>query len=225
MNPFIQELTENTLRVFREISIFPFIQEYTLIGGTALALQIHHRKSEDLDFCIWSKNLKKDKPTIDWPLIEKELASIGKITTRDVLGFDQVNFNVDKVRISFIAKQLNLTPVKQRIPLINNICAADIGAIGAMKIELILRRSEFKDYYDIYSTIQEGRSLKEMIWDASKYSNHLLRTRDALSFLSNGNNYKQGKNFKLLEPVYDIDHKGIEEFIRSVIKKEFGIIR
>jgi hypothetical protein len=45
----MQGLTENTLRVFKEMSMFPFIQEYTLIGDTALALQIHHRKSEEID--------------------------------------------------------------------------------------------------------------------------------------------------------------------------------
>ena len=90
-----------------------------------------------------------------------------------------------------------------------------------MKIELILRRSEFKDYYDIYSILQEGISLKELVLAASKYSNHLLKTRDALSFLSNGINFRIDKSFTLLDPFYDIDHKGIEEYIKSAIRKEF----
>ena len=49
------------------------------LGGSALSLQINKRKSEDLDFCIWSKNLKKDKPVVHWPAIEKELETAGKI--------------------------------------------------------------------------------------------------------------------------------------------------
>ena len=186
-----------------------------------MSLQINKRKSEDLDFCIWSRNLKKDKPIVNWPIIEKELDSAGKLTSRDVLGFDHVNFIVDGVRISFITKQTNLSPVTKPVAVLNNISSADIPAIGAMKVELILRRNEFKDYYDIYSILREGISLKEIVLAASRYSNFRLKTRDALSFLSNGNNFRKDKGFDLLDPVYDIDHRGIEEFIKDVIRREY----
>jgi hypothetical protein len=91
-----------------------------------------------------------------------------------------------------------------------------------MKTELILRRSEFRDYYDIYCILREGVSMKEIVNKASDYSNRLLKVRDALSFLSDGSNYRRDKSFNLLEPFYDIDNRGIEEFIRSTIKKEYG---
>lgn len=218
----MQGLAKHTEQIFRKVSTLSCLREYTVIGGTALALQINKRKSEDLDFCIWSKNLKRDKPTVNWPAIEQELESAGKITSRDVLGFDHVNFILDGVRISFFTKQTNLSPVTKPVVILNNISAAGIDAIGAMKIELILRRNEFKDYYDIYSILQEGVSLKEMILSASKYSNYRLKTRDALSFLSEGNNFRKDKSFNLLDPVYEIDHKGIEVFIKSVIVKEYS---
>jgi len=90
-----------------------------------------------------------------------------------------------------------------------------------MKIELILRRSEFKDYYDLYSILREGRPLKVLLSAASAYSNRRLKSRDALSFLSNGRNYKKDKSFSLLEPTYKIDHQGIEEYMKEAIRKEF----
>ena len=93
-----------------------------------------------------------------------------------------------------------------------------------MKVELILRRSNFRDYYDIYSLLKEGISLKTIIEGAAVYSNHTLKTRDALSFLANGSNYKKGKDFELLKPVYDITSKGIEDLIKSTIKKEYPLI-
>jgi predicted nucleotidyltransferase component of viral defense system len=216
-------LARKTEKVFIKVSELNCIKDYTLIGGTALSLQTNHRLSEDLDFCFWSKNLKKDKPAVDWPLIESELESIGKITSRDVLGFDQVNFVVNGVRLTFVTKQRNISPVKKSVHILNNIFAADIDAIGAMKIELILRRSEFRDYYDIYSILKEGRSLKDLVSAASKYSNHLLKTRDALSFLANSKNFRKDMNFSLLQPAYDIDSKTIESFIRSAIKNEFTL--
>jgi hypothetical protein len=215
-------LTKNTDDLFEPLSGLKCVNEYTLIGGSALSIQINKRKSEDLDFCMWTKDTKKDKPEVNWPLIEKELGTIGKITSRNILGFEQVNFIVSKVRVTFMTKQKNLNPVKNPVIVLNNVKAADIIAIGVMKIELILRRSEFRDYYDIYSILREGVSLRELINEASEYSNRLLKVRDALSFLADGSNYRKDKSFNLLEPFYDIDNRGIEEYIRDIIKKEFG---
>jgi hypothetical protein len=215
-------LTKNTDDLFEPLSGLKCVNEYTLIGGSALSIQINKRKSEDLDFCMWTKDTKKDKPEVNWPLIEKELGTIGKITSRNILGFEQVNFIVSKVRVTFMTKQKNLNPVKNPVIVLNNVKAADIIAIGVMKIELILRRSEFRDYYDIYSILREGVTLRALINEASEYSNRLLKVRDALSFLADGSNYRKDKSFNLLEPFYDIDNRGIEEYIRDIIKKEFG---
>jgi predicted nucleotidyltransferase component of viral defense system len=217
----MQGLTERTNSIFEAISKLDCIKDYTLIGGTALSMQIGKRLSEDLDFCKWSTHLKTDKPTVDWPAIEKELKTVGNIDSRDILGFDQVNFIVSGVKISFLAKQENLSPVKQSVSILNNIKAGDLDSLGIMKVEVMLRRSEWRDYYDIYSLLKEGKSLKAMISGANTYSNHRLKSRDALNFLSNSNNYKKAKDFHLLKPVYNIDSKAIEELIKSIIKKEY----
>ena len=215
-------LAKYTNDLFVPLSGLKCISDYILIGGSALSLQINKRKSEDLDFCRWTKDMKKDKPEVDWPSIERELTTIGKVTSRNILGFDQVNFVINKVRVTFMTKQKNLSPVKNPVKILNNVRAADITAIGAMKIELILRRSEFRDYYDIYCILRERVSLRDLVNKASVYSNRLLKVRDALSFLSDGSNYRKDKSFNLLEPFYEIDNRGIEEFIRSSIKLEYS---
>jgi len=217
----MQGLAEQTEKLFESLSKLNCIKPYTLIGGTALALQIRNRLSEDLDFCKWSKNLKSDKPTVDWPQIEKELELIGTIENRDILGFDRVNFTVNGVKISFFTKQFSLSPITKEVLILNNIKAADPESIGAMKIELILRRSEWKDYYDIYSILMEGKSLKAIVTAGVNYSNHKLKTRDALNFLSNSKNYKKEKEFTLLKPRYNVDGKEIEELIKSKIMGEY----
>jgi predicted nucleotidyltransferase component of viral defense system len=218
----MQGLAEHTNKLFDAISKLNCIKNYTLIRGTALSLQIDKRISEDLDFCKWSANLKNDKPTIDWPAIEKELKSIGNIDSKDILGFDQVNFIVNGVKISFLAKQENLSPVKNTVQILNNIKAADLESLGIIKVEVMLRRSEWRDYYDIYCLLKEGILLKAMVIGAGNYSNHTLKTRDALNFLSDGNKYKKEQDFNLLKPFYDIDSKAIEELIKSEIKKEYS---
>lgn len=217
----MQGLTERTGKIFEAVSSLACISGYTLIGGSALSLQIGKRLSEDLDFCKWSTNLKTDRPTVDWPRIQKELETIGIIEKTDVLGFDQINFIVSGVKISFLSKQENVSPVIRLVPILNQIKAADLISIGAMKVEVMLRRSEWRDYYDIYSILREGISLKAMVTGAGSYSNHRLKTRDALNFLSNSNNYKKEKNFQLLKPVYDVDGRKIEELIQISIRKEY----
>ncbi len=219
----MQGLTERTNSIFIAFSNLNCIKDYTLIGGTALSTQIGKRLSEDLDFCKWATNLKTDKPTVDWPGIERELKTVGNIDSTNILGFDQVNFIVNGVKISFLTKQKNFSPVKHTIPILNNIKAADLDSLGIMKIEVMLRRSEWRDYYDIYSLLKEGKSLKAMISGATIYSNHRLKARDALNFLSNSNNYKKEKNFQLLKPAYNIEGKDIEELVKSIIKKEYII--
>ena len=47
----------------------------------------------------------------------------------------------------------------------------------------MLRRSKFRDYYDIYSILKEGKDLQKMIDAALEHSNHKLRTRGTLNIL------------------------------------------
>jgi predicted nucleotidyltransferase component of viral defense system len=54
MNP--KGFTPQSLKVFEAIKKSDLLQEYILIGGTALSLQINNRISEDLDFCKWQNN-------------------------------------------------------------------------------------------------------------------------------------------------------------------------
>ena len=49
-------LNANTKQVFGKLAQLELIKEFTFIGGTALALQLEHRISEDLDFCLWAEN-------------------------------------------------------------------------------------------------------------------------------------------------------------------------
>ena len=69
--------------------------------------------------------------------------------------------------------------------------------------------------------MKKGVSLKKIIKKAVKYSNYTLKTRDALHFLTDGERFKQDKNFELLQPVYNISSKEIERYIKNLIIKEY----
>jgi hypothetical protein len=48
-----------TARLFTELEKEPLLQDFILIGGTALALHLGHRKSEDLDYITLRKKLPR----------------------------------------------------------------------------------------------------------------------------------------------------------------------
>lgn len=98
---------------------------------------------------------------------------------------------------------------------------ADIAAIAAMKLEVLIRKSNFRDYYDIYSILKHDVDFKYIIQMASKYSGHLLSTKNVLAMLVDHKRFKVDSNFSLLQPVYNITPEEIEEYIKIQVKLHF----
>ena len=179
-------------------------------------MQIGKRQSEDLDFMKWlSKN--SEKPEVNWPAIKKELSEAGEIKDYEIGGLDFVTFNFEGVKMSFYAAPRKQIPSMVRIPYMNNLYLADMASIGAMKMETMLRRSKFRDYYDIYSILQEGCDIEKMIKAALEHSEHKLRTRGLLSMLTNGKLFVKEKGFEELLPVYDVTALEIQEYIKQIL--------
>ena len=132
-------LAPNVSNIFNSVSQLACIKPFVLVGGTALSLQLGTRLSEDLDFMRW-KTDKNDRLEIDWPEIKKELETIGRIERVDVLGFDHVLFVVDGVKLSFYAAPRKRISTMHEIVIQNNLKAADVVSIRAMKMEMMSRR-------------------------------------------------------------------------------------
>ena len=132
-------LAPHTLQVFEAVSKLDCIKPYLLVGGTALSLQMGTRQSEDLDFMKW-RTSKTEKMEVAWYQIEKELAVIGDIQHKDILDIDHVEYLVSGVKFSFYACP-KYSPVSMPVEYLNNLRLADVKSIGAMKMEVMLRRS------------------------------------------------------------------------------------
>lgn len=212
-------LAEHTSLVFERISKMESIKPYTLVGGTALSLQIGTRLSEDLDFMKW-KTKKNEKSEVAWYAIKKEMESIGTIDSIDILDFDMVEFVFEGVKISFYSapriKPKNLKVIEYR----NNLRLADISAICTMKLEVMMRRNTFRDYYDIYSILKEGIDIHTVINDAIRHSEFKLKEKNLLMILSNAERFKKDSKFKSLTPLYDVSAKDIQNFIINLLKEK-----
>lgn len=208
-------LAPHTAKIFDAVSQLDCIRDFLLVGGTALTLQIGNRQSEDLDFMKWriSKNQKME---VDWSGIKKELETIAPVENINLLDIDHVEFILKGVKLSFYASP-KYSPVKEPVQIQNNLSAADLCSIGAMKMEVLLRRSVFRDYYDIYSLLKHGIPFDDMVRAALKYSNHILHTKNLYAILTNGSRFEMDANFKQLEPIYDVSTSDIENYIKEHI--------
>ncbi|MDO4368906.1 MAG: nucleotidyl transferase AbiEii/AbiGii toxin family protein [Bacteroidales bacterium] len=210
-------LTANIEAIIEQVAQLECIKPYILCGGTALAMQIGHRKSEDLDFMMWRIS-KTEKPTVNWNVIEHELLEkIGEIDNFNMLGFDQVEFLVKGVKFSFFVSD-NYTPISVPISYMGNICLADAESIMAMKIEVMLRRMKFRDYYDIYSILKEGYSIHKGVEIALKYSRHRLSSKNVIAMLLAGQ-FVPESNFPSLDPKYNVTREQIREYILQKLKE------
>ena len=217
----IKGLSPVNEQVFNSIKRFEIFKDYVLIGGTALSVQINHRLSEDLDFCKWQDDPKIRNKEIAWPEIENILKLTGPVKT-DILDLYQVDFSLNNVKISFYSNALaNSIDIRTGVAF-EQIKVADIKSLGAMKLEVMSRRNLFRDYYDVYSILQEGILLEELVRFCGNYSRHRMKSKTILGILSNSSLFKYEENFELLEPKYQVNSKDIETYIRARILKEYS---
>lgn len=217
-------LVEKTKKVLESISAMESIRPYVLVGGTALAMQIGHRLSEDLDFMRWQTH-KTERMEIDISSIQKELASLHSIETLNILEFNHIEFFIDGgVKLSFYAPQKRNQFLKT-VPYKNNLVLADINSIASLKMETMMRRTVFRDYYDLYCILNKKspEEIRSIINNALKYSGHQLKSKNLLGMLVNADRFKYDSSFHQLEPEYNVTAKDIEGFMMGVVKNVFEI--
>ena len=214
-------LAPQTSEVFERITCLECIKSFVLVGGTALSLQLNKRQSEDLDFMCWKKSAK-DKPEVPISSIKREIETVANIESMEIGGFNFVSFVVESVKLSFYAAPRKRIPSMQVFPFKNNLQLADIKSIGAMKMEAMLRRSKFRDYYDIYTVLHEGVDIQEMIEMALEHSGHLLKRKNLLAMLCDGERFRKDKAFVQLHPVYDVTPNDIQEYIKKKLLEAKG---
>ncbi len=132
--------------------------QFYLAGGTALALQIGHRKSVDFDF-FSSEKLPAN-------LLAKAAETVGKQPTVVVNEPQQLTFNIDGIEITYL-----YYPFPSVLPFehYEGIRLLSVKEIACSKAYTLGRRATFKDYVDIYFIFSENHStLFETVDLASK---------------------------------------------------------
>lgn len=127
-----------------------FLEKYVFVGGSALAIHLCHRKSEDLDFFTYEDSFKK----------KEILEYIKRYKHKEILNQtdEQIDLLINGVKVTFFnAKWEFLQPAKKE-----NFNLASVGSISAMKVSVLFLRAKYRDYYDLYFIAKEKLSLKEI---------------------------------------------------------------
>jgi len=167
---FKETLEAKTERVFESLGKLQWMDDYYLAGGTALALQLGHRKSVDLDFfSIQDFELNK---------LESSLKEVGRVK---VLSKDEgtLHVNLNNVLVSFLRYRYKLLYKKINFEDVN---MADWRDIACMKISAISDRGSKKDFVDLHFllkqiSLQKILSLFERKYKGIEYNKvHILKS-------------------------------------------------
>lgn len=132
----------DTLGLLKSLMSKPYLEQFFLVGGTALALQLGHRVSIDLDLFTVS-DFDQDELLVS---LKKEFDVIVRVTSPSIFITEINNVKVDFVRFRYDF----LFPIS-----VDGIRMLDIRDIAPMKLDAVTKRGGKKDFYDIYFLLQK----------------------------------------------------------------------
>ncbi|MGH9846862.1 MAG: nucleotidyl transferase AbiEii/AbiGii toxin family protein [Blastocatellia bacterium] len=155
MNFHPRILTARQQKLLKKLGGLAKAEGFYLAGGTALALQIGHRRSVDFDY-FTRQNLEDPLllasrvQTAGLPL------EIGSVSPGTLLG------SISNVKVSFMA---------YRYPMLNDVVPwpqydlvlAGLSDLAAMKLAAIAQRGAKKDFIDIAALMSKSFALAEML--------------------------------------------------------------
>lgn len=155
----LETIEPRTLDLLRRVQALPELQSCRLVGGTALALQIGHRKSVDLDLFGQVSATPLE--------LEASMSTLGNLEVRKNSGSMHL-FVLDDIHIDIVDYPF---PWRQDMVSESGLRLTGVEDIAAMKINAIIGRGTKKDFVDV-STLLNHFTLEQMLsFYESKYPN------------------------------------------------------
>jgi len=119
------------------------LQDFNLVGGTALSLKMGHRKSIDIDlFSLNDFNAQE----LAGHLADKYMVENIRVLKNGIFCF------IENVKVDLIAHQY---PLANPVETIDGIRMVSLEDIGAMKLHAIVQNGRrLKDFVDIYALLE-----------------------------------------------------------------------
>lgn len=128
-----------------------FRREYYLVGGTAIALYLGHRRS--IDFVLFKSSAINHKRNLD----RISAMPFPHIVTRRVA--EQMNLIVNDVKLTFFQYPFPVEPTARFEPYFR---LPSLLQLAAMKAYALGRRSKWKDYVDLYFLLRDHFTIADI---------------------------------------------------------------
>ena len=138
----------NTLELLIRLQSESYLSNFFLVGGTALSLQIGHRKSIDLDFFTI---VDFESSFLINQLLEKYNLIVRNQTAQSLVGV------IDGIKVDFIRFHY---PFSRPVVEIEGVRMLSVEDIAPMKLDA--GRGKKKDFYDLYFLLQKF-NLREIL--------------------------------------------------------------
>ncbi len=243
----LELMPTTTQKNFARLKEDPRLGNFSLVGGTALALQIGHRISEDLDFNIFGQVL----PTQALNAILNDLVASGanieslitpaqksqfKINTSENLDNYIQDYLIDGAKVTFHSRNESDRP-KQQIDFLKSIPKLHVSKQGfnilgvdglfVMKSIVVYDRIKSRDLYDLMVLTRDHGYSLENIFDAIN-AYQPLRDKDPERFKSavtgiipldkNDEGFSSIHLNVKIEDVYKYFRKLIDEYEVNMVK-------
>lgn len=181
------------------VLIKKFSAHFGLVGGTAVALQLGHRRS--IDFDLFSEI------NFDNLAIMRQIKKEFSIQQTYIDSNTELTLIINGIKITFYTYPYKLIYAKKFDEIIK---MPDLLVLAAMKAFALGRRAKWKDYVDLYFILKKY-SLKEIIGKANKIFDSQFNAKLLREQLS----YHADINYS--EPIEYLPGMAVED---EVIKKE-----
>ncbi len=141
-----------------QLNLLPLLQTFSdlgfyLVGGTALALYLGHRRSIDFDL-FTANNLKKN-------IIINSIKQNGFKVQRTLYeDEEQLDLVVNDVKLTFLEYPFEVQPSLRFEQIIT---LPSLVNLASMKAYALGRRAKWKDYVDLYFVLKDICSLSDLI--------------------------------------------------------------
>lgn len=200
----LETISPDTLTLLKKIQSLDEFNNTRLVGGTALALQLGHRKSIDLDFFGNLETSLEELTTI-----LSEFSTVTPVSSSRMTRF----LVVDGVKVDIVSYPYGWidNPVSAE-----GVVLAGIKDIAAMKLSAITNRGTKKDFIDYYFLLKRY-SLKELIeLYRQKYSDAQLFTSiKSLSY------FDDAESDPMPDMIVPVDWDEVKSTIRNEVAKLF----
>lgn len=209
--PDFKSLLPKTANCLKKLATRSELASFTFVGGSALALHLNHRLSEDLDFFTWEAALETES-------LLRLIAAFPESNISNITP-NQLDVTLEGVKVTFFAN--DWAPLKaERSRLSEHLHVATPELLAAMKINTLFLRAKYRDYYDLYVLHKEVFGLGRLYQLAQKKMKTLSVPlfQRALVFIGD----IEDESIAHLSPKYDVSLQEIAAHFEEAIKTENG---